>query len=47
MTSSANEVETRDFTSQSADLGITQPKPTKIEHQKVEEKILLSEINLK
>ena len=38
MTISANEVETQDFTSESIDLEITQPKRTKIEHQRVEEK---------
>ena len=49
MTISANEVETQGFTSESADLEITQPKRTKIEHQKVEEKpcIICNKVKMK
>ena len=46
---SAKEVQTQDFTSKSADLEITRPKRTKIEHQKVEEKpsIICNKIKMK
>ena len=49
MTISANEVETQGFTSESADLEITRPKRTKIEHQKVEEKpcIICNKVKMK
>ena len=48
-TISAKEVQTQGFTSKSADLEITRPKRTKIEHQKVEEKpsIICNKIKMK